>query len=263
MRIRKKLNHALVFFVLSFFTISSLAKNTAEFDVKYQKAQSKTEQKIKAWLELSTEIELVHSLINQELKLNEPLTLVFGGSDGPLFDSGINKIIIPYEFILEVEERFKRAKYASNSGLSNKEAVMDALLHTIFHELAHALIFQFDLPVLGKEEDAADGLASILLIEYLEEGQEVVITAADLFDLESQDIDEFQEQDFWDEHSLDVQRYYSAMCHVYGSAPKKYRHIKQEQKFPAEKAENCVDDYNLLVSSWFTILEPYLNEDNK
>ncbi len=243
------------------FSISNLtAKTKQKFEVTYLKAENKTEQKIEKWLKQAPEITLVTSLINQEFELKESLKLVFGEKDGPLFDSGINTIMIPYGFMLDVEERFQNAKYASDTGISNKEAAMDALMHTIFHELAHALIFQYDLPVLGKEEDAADGLASVLLIEYLDEGQEVVISAADLFDLESLDIQEYQAKDYWDEHSLDIQRYYSSLCHVYGSAPKKYTQIKIDEKFSDEKAENCIDDYEILVNSWLVLLDPFLNK---
>ena len=244
-------------------TSNAVAKESPRFEISYSKANNNAEQKVESWLKDAPEMAMISSLINDEIKFKKPLKLIFGGEDGPLFDNSINHILIPYGFLQEVEERFKNAKYASENGVSNKEATMDALMHTIFHELAHALISQFDLPVLGKEEDAADGLASMLLIEYLDEGQEVVISAADLFDLESHDITEYQAEDYWDEHSLDIQRYYSSMCHVYGSSPKKYKQIKVAEKFSDEKAENCIDDYDILVNSWLTLLEPYLKSKNQ
>lgn len=250
-------------FLLSAFTlVSGLDKGTPEFEVTYLQGSNKLDRELERWLKKSSEIELITSLINQEFKLEKRLKLIFGVKDGPLFDSEINSIFIPYSFLTEVEERFQKAKYSSGSGLSAKAATMDALMHTIFHELAHALIFQYELPVLGKEEDAADGLASVLLIEYLDEGQEVLITAADLFDLESQDIAEYQAEDYWDEHSLDIQRYYSSMCHVYGSSPKDYKQIKTDEKFSDEKAENCIDDYEILVNSWLIVLEPFLKSES-
>lgn len=36
---------------------------------------------------------------------------------------------------------------------------------TVFHEAGHMLISEFSLPVLGREEDAADSLAVMLLLE--------------------------------------------------------------------------------------------------
>ncbi|HYI71139.1 MAG TPA: DUF4344 domain-containing metallopeptidase, partial [Skermanella sp.] len=48
-----------------------------------------------------------------------------------------------------------------------EEADLFVLGNTVFilyHELGHALIDQLGLPVLGHEEDAADNLASIMMI---------------------------------------------------------------------------------------------------
>ena len=225
--------------------------------LEFTVAQTPSDQGFKALLESSDEIQSVVNLVNDEFQLLNNITLVFGEDEGPLFDSELNKIIIPYAFLDEIQERFTLAKYEKTSGLKLDEIVIDAVMHTLFHELAHAFIAQYDLPVLGREEDAADGLASIFLIEYFEQGQEIVLTAADLFDLESQDIETLEKQDYWGEHSLDIQRYYSSMCNVYGSAPKAYAHIKKEQGFSAEKAENCITDYDILLHSWLTLLKPY------
>ncbi len=133
-------------------------------------------------------------------------------------------------------------------------------MHTLFHELAHALISIYELPVIGKEEDAADGLASVLLIEFFEDGQEIAISAADLFDLESDDKEIF-EDDFWNEHSLDAQRFYSTLCHVYGSEPEKYGYLVEQSAFSEERAELCIEEYEILSSSWFGLLKPYIKHN--
>lgn len=43
----------------------------------------------------------------------------------------------------------------------------DVILHVVLHELGHALIREFDLPVLGNEETAADAFATHYLTTYL------------------------------------------------------------------------------------------------
>ncbi|HPY42528.1 MAG TPA: DUF4344 domain-containing metallopeptidase, partial [Thiolinea sp.] len=144
------------------------------------------------------------------------------------------------------------------TGVSAQDAMLDAVQHTLFHELAHALIAMYDLPIVGKEEDAADNLATVLLIEYLDDGAEVAISAADLFDLEGEDVKELSEADFWDEHSLDTQRYYTTMCHIYGSDPKKYKDVKVDAGFDKERAETCSDDYELVRENWFKLLKPIM-----
>lgn len=236
-------------------TISSVwADNQAR--VFYDKATNNKETLAKKELAKSGVAEEVVVFINEKFKLAQPLNFRFGGQDGPLFDSSINSVLIPYSFLDEVKLRFKRAKY-SQSGVSVLDASLDSVMHTLFHELAHALIFMHDIPVLGKEEDAADGLANILLIEFFDEGAEIAISAADLFDLESEDIVEFEEADFWGEHSLDLQRYFSTLCYVYGSEPSKYATLIQDSGFSEQRAEHCISDYANSLRSWLVLLKPY------
>jgi hypothetical protein len=135
---------------------------------------------------------------------------------------------------------------------------MDALLHTLFHELGHALVTMYEIPVLGKEEDAVDGLADVLLIEYVENGREMAISAADLFDLESEDRVELSEEDFSDEHSLDLQRFYNTLCHVYGSDPETYKALPEETGLADDRTDSCVEEYNLLYNDWLALLKPYM-----
>ena len=163
--------------------------------VKFEKPRDAAEALIKSRLEKSDAVSSVFTFLDEFFRVEEQLVFTFGGKDGPLFDSEKREDIVPYFFIEEIELRFKKANY-SESGVSVEDAVDDALMHTLFHEFAHAIIFMYDIPVVGKEEDAADALATVLLSEFFEDGQEVAISAADLFDLESEDAKVLEEQDF-------------------------------------------------------------------
>lgn len=246
-----------IFCSLLFITAASAGDKAY---VVFKKPTDKLESAIKNEIKTSDTLMDVVSLINDEFRLVKPLGIIFGGENGPLYDSEANKILVPYAFIEEIKGRFKNDNY-SETGVSVAEATMDALMHTLFHELGHALISMYDLPVLGKEEDAVDGLATILLIEFYEGGEEIALSAADLFDMESEDVDEFSEEDFWDEHSLDVQRFYNTLCHVYGSNPNKYAHIQKEAGFSKDRAEFCVEEYENTLRSWFALLKPYFRHD--
>ncbi|WP_036551035.1 DUF4344 domain-containing metallopeptidase [Neptunomonas japonica] len=239
---------------------TSLVHAQNQVSIIYQAPVDKIETSIKQHLKASSEISETLALINDTFRLDAPLQIIFGGEEGPLFDGDSLQILIPYHFVKEVESRFVTAEY-DDSGRSIAEATIDAVMHTLFHELAHALIFMHELPIVGKEEDAADSLASVLLIELFNEGQEIAISTADLFNLESTDSETFEEDDFWDEHSLDVQRYYSTLCHVYGSNPEEYAHIAEDADFSEDRTELCIEEYNSLSHSWFTLLAPYTHDD--
>ena len=206
-------------------------------------------------------ISTVVNFFNEIFSLEEPIELLVGTDDGPLYN-GEGQIQLPFAFIQEIEQRFSAAQY-QESGVSVAEAVADSLMHTLIHEFAHAVIHSISIPVLGREEDAADSLASVLLIDFFAGGQEIVISAADLFDLESADSDVISEEDYWDEHSLDSQRYYAAMCHVYGSDPQGYADIPEQLELSTERAELCIEEYAALSRSWQQLLEPILKAQFK
>jgi len=246
--------------VFSILSVGLLAYSELALSVvhaTYQAPVGKVEKRIQQTLKASGEITTVVSLINDTFRLKQRVRIVFGGEDGPLFDPEVNEIVIPYFFMQEVKARFLEDGYAE-TGVTVEEATMDALIHTLFHELAHALVAIYQLPVLGKEEDAADGLATLLLIQFYDEGQEIAISAADLFDLESLDKDVLEEEDFWGEHSLDEQRFYSTLCYVYGSDPVAYAHLLKDAGFSPDRAELCIDEYEQALKSWQVLLKPYL-----
>ena len=255
------MKHLRLFLFICSCLVMTHASAEGEALVSYKEPRSADEVVIAKRLKAATDIPDVMAIINENFRLQEDLEFVFGAEDGPLYDPGINKIWIPYAFIEEVKERFVAANYAQ-SGVSADDATMDSLLHTLFHELAHALIYRYELPVVGKEEDAADALATVLLIRFFEDGQELAISAADLFDLESEESEsELTAESFWDEHSLDSQRYYSTLCHVYGSAPEKYGNLLAESEFSENRAEGCIEEYEILLSSWLKLLAPHMKHD--
>lgn len=53
----------------------------------------------------------------------------------------------------------------------------DVLLHVVLHELGHALVREFDLPVLGNEETLADAFATHYLLHHLPDRASAVLEA--------------------------------------------------------------------------------------
>ncbi len=192
--------------------------------------------------------------INETVPFVEPVTLLIGADDGPLFDPQTNEIWIPLEFLTEIDERFVQSELAINKA-ERDNAVQDVLLHTLLHEIAHAIVAQFEIPTLGKEEDAADNLATVLLLEYFEDGDLIALNAADMFALEDQDSDTFEQADFWDEHSLNIQRYYTTICHVYGARPDDNESLIENEELSQERAERCIDEYAQVRADWLFVLK--------
>ncbi len=189
------------------------------------------------------------TFIDDLLYFAQDVTVLTEVEDGPLFDPEHMEIWMPGSFSDSIAEYFD----------SEDAPIGDVYFHTLVHEVGHVLFAQYDLPLLAREEDAADALANVLLLEYAENGAEVVLNAANMFGLESEDTELFDESDFWSEHSLDIQRYYTTICHVYGSDPESHEHlINTEYGLSEERAEDCEYEYERIRRGWLNVLQPYL-----
>lgn len=136
--------------------------------------------------------------------------------------------------------------------------VTSNVVGTFYHELGHALIDVMQLPVLGREEDAADTLSGLLIDQvWQEESANAMIedsaNAYILYDAENNIAPE--DQPYWDEHGLDLQRYYNLICIFYGANPETRTEIATVFELPESRAERCPDEYNQAQASWGAMLE--------
>lgn len=139
-----------------------------------------------------------------------------------------------------------------------------ALRHTFlsmdfffYHEMGHCLVGEFNLPITGREEDAADDLAAVSLAEGGEYGGDVALAAAQFFEIMSRGVD-VKKLPFWDEHSLDAQRFYNILTVFYGSNPNRYMFI--EKIVPARTLARSQHDFLHKQRSWDRILNQHLRE---
>ena len=145
------------------------------------------------------------------------------------------------------------------------------LLFFFYHEMGHALIGEFGLPVVGKEEDAVDQLATLILIEVdadaaaggeATEQSALTLAAAVGWLTQWERLAELGVDDmpYWDEHSLDIQRFYNIVCLVYGSDPESFAAAAAKSGMPEERALACIDEYARVAQSWSRLLEPHLQD---
>ncbi len=136
--------------------------------------------------------------------------------------------------------------------------VSSNVIATFYHELGHALIDVLEMPVLGREEDAADALSAYLTHQIWDEESATAIMADSanaylMYNTEAESGD--YEMPFWDEHSLDLQRYYNLVCLFYGADPDKRKAIVTEFELPEDRAERCPDEFAQTEASWGGLLE--------
>lgn len=202
-------------------------------------------------------VEQIITDLNDWIALPNDVTVILASTESPddfYFDSEADEIVVSYEAVEQDRQLFEAA---GNEGDDAWNAAITNFEFFLYHEVGHALVDNLELPITGKEEDAVDGFAALVVVELLEEGQDLLLNAADFSQALAESSDEVTEEQFADEHSLDEQRLYQFLCWVYGSDAEKYSWIVDDEYLPEARAERCEDEYQQNVAAWVTLLGDY------
>lgn len=194
--------------------------------------------------------------LNRALILPEDITLKTKDCNeiNAFYDPNDSSVTMCYELM---EHFYQTFSSAGRSDSESYDQMFDAVRFVFLHEIAHALIDKYKLPVIGNEEDAADRCSAYINLEELgEQGVKAVIAAADAFAIESK-LSEGRKKNMADEHLLGEQRFYNSLCMIYGSNTAKYEKLVTEGYLPKERAVRCATEYQKSVDSWVNLLAPW------
>jgi hypothetical protein len=176
------------------------------------------------------------------------------GDVNAFYNPDDHSVTVCYELMEQFFHDFKSEGYDDKKAY---DLMFDAIRFVFLHEIGHALIDTYKLPITANEEDAADRCSSFINIEELgEDGVKAVLAAAEAFQVESRSSGSHP-RNMADEHLLQEQRFYNALCMLYGSDPDKYDSILTKGFLPKERAVRCPTEYQKTVESWRSLLEPW------
>jgi len=120
---------------------------------------------------------------------------------------------------------------------------------TLLHELGHALIAELKIPVLGREEDAADQLATILLLASRDGLRGSLIQKVRSIGIELRIEAVEDEVTYWDSHSPAIQRFYNILCLAYGMNPEPFAGFVESNWLPFERGWYCDIEHQQALSA--------------
>jgi hypothetical protein len=200
-------------------------------------------------------LEEVAAELNRAFSLPHDIFMSFGecGEPNAFYDPEKRLITVCEELVDDLYEAFR----AGDKGEAElDEAVGNATTFVLFHELGHALVDAYDLPVTGREEDAVDQLSVLVLADGSDEGDRTVLDAALSFSGGGEA--ELDETAFADEHSLDRQRFYNIVCLLYGQNEEKFAPLVRDGVLPEGRAATCGEEFARVERSWGALLAPYV-----
>lgn len=136
------------------------------------------------------------------------------------------------------------------------EYARDVTLHVVLHELGHALIREFDLPVLGNEEAMADAFATHYLTTHMPERALDVVrarVASLMFEANAVPREQWGVQG---EHDNDARRAYQIAALAVAVDPERYRPVAVEVGMSDSDIRRSTDYGSEIHRSWRRILQP-------
>ena len=180
-----------------------------------------------------------------------------GKSSAPYEPGGA--VTICYEYIGEIERLAPREKTAL--GVTREVATAGAFVQVVLHEMAHATFDVLQIPVWGREEDAADKLAGFIMMQF---GKDVALTTltgtAHFFEASDRT---WTGSDFSDVRSPEAQRYYNYLCLAHGGpASEAFKPFLQQIKFlQLARAKRCATEYSDLRWAFQKTILPHVDQD--
>lgn len=157
----------------------------------------------------------------------------------------------------------RAAEYALPDDPDTADFVTANLIAVFYHEVGHALIDVLDLPVLGREEDAADTLSALLIDRFWQEDAAVELVYANALGfLIYADAAEGGDAGYWGAHSLDMQRYYNLVCLFFGANPDERADVADDLNLPPERRESCPEEWEMASDSWGVMLDGMVPQDH-
>ena len=235
----------------------SKVANTGQVVVKWQKPHGEANKVGYEMLKASETQYLAESLASA-FELPNTLTVkgVNGFGGGPFFNPEDNSITLPYEFATVVLGVIAQSDpEQSQHELGESVGAVNSFIFA--HEFGHALIHNFELPVLGREEDAADGLATVVLL-LAEEGSTYAAEAAEFWLNFSGRQTPPKLAEYADNHSFDRQRADNILCWIGGSNEAILQAFVEDEVLPESRAVSCPAEWELLKTSAEQVLDPHL-----
>ena len=247
-------------------------KATDQIRISYLEPRNKAHAPILERLRARRVLEDLRDFLGA-LKLPKPLFIRTAGcgSQNATYNRDNQTITICYELVSWIHALVPAD--TSQHGIAREDAIVGAFVDILLHEIAHAVIHLFNLPVLGREEDAADQLAALIMLQFGEDVARRTITGtALLFQADAAQRQAARKKwesakdaasrltEFASQHGLPEQRYFNVLCIAYGRHRKQFADFINRGELPVDRARFCKEEYEQIAHAYHALLEPHVDQ---
>src|SRR5262249_8318039 len=163
-------------------------------------------------------------------------------------------VVICYEFIEEIGQLVP-------TNNDRQGMLVGTFVQVMLFDVSLAVFDMLEVPVWGRENDAADRLAALLMLQFGEDiAYQTIVGVANFFVLTKKT---WTGSDFADVTSPDAQRFYNYLCIAYGGDPRTFAFLVKKEKeiLPKDRAERCSDEYEQVRTAFYLRIMPHVDPD--
>ena len=193
------------------------------------------------------------------LRLPRALLLKVEGCDG-ISNAwyGDDTVTVCYEYIDDILRN--APKDTTPAGVTRTDAIVGPTLEVFLHEFGHAVFDYLSVPILGREEDAADQFAAYLMLQFAKsDARRLMVGVAYSYNIDASQ-PSTKTNPFADEHGLPAQRFYNVLCMAYGADSRLFVELVEKGYLPKERAEGCAGEYAQVAFAMKKLIRPYVDQ---
>ena len=200
-------------------------------------------------------------LILSPLRLPRQLAIEVKGCDGNVdtyFGDGVVTLCYEYIELLQAHS----PKVGTPGGVARSDALLGAIIDTLLHEVGHGVFDLLEIPVLGREEDAADFFSAYIMLQFPpEHAMRLFEGVAFMFASEARTAlaKPFGINAYAGEHGLAPQRFFNFLCMAYGSAPTTFAKAAIDGGLPLRRHDGCIEEFALLKRAFDKLIGPHID----
>jgi hypothetical protein len=170
-----------------------------------------------------------------------------------------------YEYLQELWDGMPKETTAA--GISPGDAIAGQLFFATAHEIGHAMFDIFDVPVFGRQEDAADQVSAYIMLQFGGDRAHRLVTGAAYGYRDF--IKNYKEKPkvtlplaaFSSDHGSPEERFYNLLCMAYGYDAKVFADLVEKEYLPASRAKKCRFEYKDLEYAFREVFGPHIDKD--
>jgi hypothetical protein len=240
---------------------SAPASSTNQIMIVYEKPKDPAHDRLHDLLVAARVLEQVQEILSP-FRLPKPLPISFescGGESDARYLYSEARIKVCYEYVDEIWKDVPAETTAA--GLAPIDAIVGPLADVFFHEFGHAVIDLHKIPVLGREEYAADTMSAILMLSLAKnDARRLIMGAAYWYTDDLETAVTFKPADFSDVHGTPHQRFFNLMCIAYGSNQEIFGDLVERGYLPEDRAEDCKSEFQQATHAFNVLIRPHMDQ---